>query len=192
MDGRRLSRRRSEARKVLGAIEGGADPIAQRKAAREVRTFKAVADDFLALHIGTKRKARTGHEYARILSAYVLPAIGSTRIVDVRRADVARTHGKLSAPPCRANRSLAVVSAIWNWAARRDEAAFADNPARQSNPILSPRESALSDERRARPRWRRPARGESIGLPNSVDETKPTAKHEPKARSLGLASSGSS
>ena len=53
---------RSEARKVLGAVEGGADPIAQRKPAREVRTFKAVADDFLALHIGTKRKARTGYE----------------------------------------------------------------------------------------------------------------------------------
>ena len=44
-------------------MEGGADPIAQRKAAREVRTFKAVADDFLALHVSTKRKARTAYDY---------------------------------------------------------------------------------------------------------------------------------
>lgn len=57
-------------------------------------------------------------------------SLGSRRIIDVRRADVARMHGKLSASPYQANRSLAVVSAIWNWAARRDEVAFSDNPAR--------------------------------------------------------------
>jgi Arm DNA-binding domain len=90
---------RSEAKKVLGAVESGADPIALRKAAREVRTFKAVADEFLELHVAAKRKGRTGNEYARILNAYVLPAIGSKRIVDVRRADVARLHGKLSDAP---------------------------------------------------------------------------------------------
>jgi hypothetical protein len=33
----------------------------------------------------------------------------------VRRSDVARIHGKLSASPYQANRSLAVVSAMWNW-----------------------------------------------------------------------------
>jgi integrase len=172
---------RSEARKVLGAVEGGADPIAQRKAAREVRTFKAVADDFLALHVGTKRKARTGHEYARILSAYVLPAIGSKRIIDVRRADVARMHGKLSASPYQANRALAVVSAVWNWAARRDEVAFADNPARaiERYPERG-RERYLTSEELAR-LGDVLREGETIGLPYSVDEIKPTAKHAPKA-----------
>jgi integrase len=172
---------RSEARKILGAVEGGADPVAQRKAAREVRTFKAVADDFLALHVETKRKARTGHEYARILSAYVLPAIGSKRIVDVRRADVARMHGKLSGSPYQANRALAVVSAIWNWAARRDEVAFADNPARaiERYPEAG-RERYLTSEEIAR-LGDVLREGETIGLPYSVDEAKPTAKHAPKA-----------
>jgi hypothetical protein len=35
---------RSEAKKLLGAVETGSDPIAERKAAREVRTFSAVAE----------------------------------------------------------------------------------------------------------------------------------------------------
>jgi integrase len=146
-----------------------------------VRTFKTVADDFLALHVGTKRKARTGEEYARILTAYVLPAIGSKRIVDVRRADVARMHGKLSASPYQANRSLAVVSAIWNWAARRDEVAFADNPARaiERYPEAG-RERYLTSEELAR-LGDVLREGEATGLPYSVDETKPTAKHAPKA-----------
>jgi integrase len=171
---------RSEARKILGAVEGGADPIAQRKAAREVRTFKAVAEDFLALHVVTKRKARTGEEYARILTAYVLPAIGSKRIVDVRRADLARMHGRLSASPYQANRALAVASAIWNWAARRDEVALADNPARaiERYPERG-RERYLTSEELAR-LGDVLRDGETIGLPYSVDETKPTAKHAPK------------
>src|ERR1700730_14563310 len=51
---------RKLAKVILGAVETGADPIAERRAAREVRTFKAVADDFLIFHVATKRKARTG------------------------------------------------------------------------------------------------------------------------------------
>jgi integrase len=172
---------RSEAKKVLGAVESGADPIALRKAAREVRTFKAVADEFLELHVAAKRKGRTGNEYARILNAYVLPAIGSKRIVDVRRADVARLHGKLSDAPYQANRALAVVSAVWNWAARREEAAFVDNPAKAIERYAEAgRERYLTSEELAR-LGDALRQGETIGLPYSVDETKPNAKHAPKA-----------
>src|ERR1700731_5477744 len=118
---------RSEAKQLLGIVEAGSDPIAERRAAREVRTFKAVAD-FLSLHAATKRKARTVAEYRRILQARILPVIGSKRIVDVLRADVARLHAGLVRTPYEANRPPAVISAVWNWAARRDEVAAAGNP----------------------------------------------------------------
>lgn len=121
---------RSQAKTILGAVETGANPIAERRAARDVRTFKAVADDFLRFHVATKRKERTGDEYRRILQIHILPAIGGKRIVDVRRADMARLHGNLSGTPYEANRTLAVVSSVWNWAAGRGEAATVDNPAR--------------------------------------------------------------
>lgn len=83
----------------------------------------------MRLHVGAKRKGRTAEEYERILQAHIIPAIGSKRIVDVRRADVARLHAKLADAPYQANRALAVISAAWNWAARHDEVAIADNPA---------------------------------------------------------------
>jgi hypothetical protein len=92
---------RSQAKTILGAIETGADPIAERRAAREVRTFGDVAGDFLALHVVTKRKSRTGDEYRRMIQTHILPTS-----------------------------TLAVVSAVWNWAARRDEVAAAGNPAK--------------------------------------------------------------
>jgi integrase len=174
---------RSEARKVLGAVESGADPIAERKAAREIRTFKAVAADFLDQHAKVKRKARTADEYERILTVHVIPALGAKRIVDLRRADIAKLHSKLSDSPYQANRAIALVSAIWNWAARRDEVAFADNPAHAVERFKETgRERYLTTEELAR-LGDVLRDGETIGLPYSIDETKPKAKHAPKTDS---------
>jgi integrase len=121
---------RSEAKKLLGVAEAGSDPIAERRKDRAIRTFGQVAKDFLILHVATKRKARTGNEYRRILQTCILPAIGSKRIVEVRRGDVARLHAKLVDTPYEANRMLALVSSIWNWAAKRDEVELSANPCR--------------------------------------------------------------
>lgn len=172
---------RSEAKKLLGVAEAGSDPIAERRKERGVRTFGAVADDFLALHVAPKRKGRTGDEYRRILQTRVLPAIGSKRIVDVQRADVARFHGKLAGTPYEANRALAVVSAVWNWAARRDEVSAGSNPCKgierypehgRERFLTSDELARLGDALR---------KGETIGLPYEVEGMKPNAKHAPKA-----------
>jgi len=141
---------RSEAKKLLGVVETGADPIEARRGARAVRTFGEVADDFLSLHVATKRKSRTGAEYRRILKTIVLPAIGSKRIIDVQRADVARLHGKLTARPTR-------PTACWRsclrfGAGRRGAAkcCLPTIPPRQSSGIPNMGESGIS---RA-PNWR--------------------------------------
>jgi integrase len=168
---------RSAAKKVLGAVEHGKDPLGDRIAARAVRTFKDVADEFMRLHVQAKRKARTADEYERQLRLYILPAMGSKRILDVRRADVARMHGRMSNTPGAANRCLALISSIWNWAARRDEVPFGGNPAKgiERNPEKS-RERFLTSEEIGR-------LGDAIrlaetkGIPWTMDETSPNAKH---------------
>ena len=172
---------RSQAKTILGAVETGADPIEERRAARAVRTFRELAEDFMRLHVAAKRKTRTGEEYERLLRLYALPAIGSRRVLDVRRADIARLHGSMAATPRAANHALALVSAIWNWAARRDEVALADNPAKgiERYPEQG-RERFLTSEEFAR-LGAALSEGESVGLPYSVDESKPGAKHAPKA-----------
>jgi len=171
---------RSEAKKLLGDVEKGADPIAQRKAARAVRTFKEVAEDFVALHVAAKRKGRTKAEYEALLRSHILPAIGSRRVMDVRRADVARLHARMADTPFQANRALAVVSAVWTWASRRDEVDAAKNPARgiERNPEEG-RERFLKADEVAR-LGDALTLAENEGLPYAVDETKPGAKHAPK------------
>jgi integrase len=146
-----------------------------------VRTFSAVAEEFLALHVATKRKGRTANEYRRILQSHVVPAIGSKRIADVHRTDVAKLHGKLVDTPYEANRALALVSAVWNWAAKRGEVTLSDNPAKAIERYREHRrERFLSSEELAR-LGDALREGETIGLPYAVDEAKPKAKHAPKA-----------
>jgi hypothetical protein len=90
---------RSEAKKLLGAVESGSDPVAGRQVARKARTFSEIATDSLKLHVATKRKARTGSEYRRMLRLHILPAIGAKRIAEIRRTDVAEFHGALAGAP---------------------------------------------------------------------------------------------
>jgi integrase len=172
---------RSRAKTILGQVEQGADPADERRKARTVRTFREVADEFMRLHVEAKRKGRTHADYKALLVRRILPAIGNTRVVDLRRADVARLHSRLHRTPYPANRSLALISSIWNWAARRDEVAFGDNPAKgierypergRERYLTSQELTRLGDALRE---------GETIGLAYSVDEAKPTAKHAPKA-----------
>jgi hypothetical protein len=84
---------RSEARKLLGAVESGSDPVAERAAARAMRTLGEIAADFLQLHVATKRKARTYSEYRRILhcisSPLLAPSASSTSDVPMWRGSIA-------------------------------------------------------------------------------------------------------
>jgi integrase len=171
---------RKFAKVILGAVESGADPIAERRAARAVRTFAEVADDFLKLHVAAKRKGRTLDEYTLTLRNNVLPFIGAKRIVDVRRPDVTKLHNKQANTPYQANKALSVISAVWNWAAKRDEVAFANNPAKGVERYREQgRERYLTREELGRIGTAL-IEGETTGLPYSVDETNPRAKHAAK------------
>jgi hypothetical protein len=50
---------RTQALNLLKAIEAGADRFAEPRAERTVRTFREVAEDFIAQHLLAKRKPRT-------------------------------------------------------------------------------------------------------------------------------------
>ena len=178
---------RSKAKKLLGAVEDGADPIKARRDARAVRTFKELSDEFMRLHVAVKRKDRTAEEYQKLLNAHILPAIGSRLLSDIRRVDVARLHANLSDRSRTANHCLALISSIWNWAARRDEVTFEANPAKgiERNPEKG-KERFLSSDELAR-LGDALRRAETTGLPWTVDETSPNAKHVPKVRKLTVA-----
>jgi integrase len=171
---------RTEAKKLLGDAARGLDPIGQRRAARAVPLFREAVSEFMRTHVAAKRKPRTLESYETLLRLYILPAIGSMPLTQIRRANVSKMHSSAGHPGA-ANRALTVLSSIWNWATREyEDVELPPNPAKgvKRNPEQG-HERFLSTDELAR-LGDALARAETIGLPYPVDDTKPGAKHAPK------------
>jgi len=171
---------RSQARKLLGAVEQGSDPIEERRTARSARTLRSVSEDFMRLHVKAKRKIGTTEQYRILFDCHILPILGARRLVDVRRVDVARLHDKLAGTPYAANRAISLISTLWNWAAARDEVEIAKNPTtgiEKNREVARERFLSLEELGRLGDALRAAAAG---GLRYEVDETGLNAKHAAK------------
>ena len=143
---------RRAAKELLAGVTQGRDPMAEAARKKEEESLSAIADAWLSQHVDAKRAARTAVDYRSILTKHVLPTLGSRKLRDIRRADVARVHTQTSrASPVVANRALAVFSSLWTWAARRDLCDANANPAKgiERNRERG-RERFLSDEELSR------------------------------------------
>lgn len=174
---------RSEAKKLLGLTESGHDPIATREAARSAQTLREVSEEFMRLHVRPKKKPRTADEYQTLLNKHILPLMGSKRLKEVRRADVARLHSIISnTAPVAANRALSLVSSLWNWSAKRDVVLAHENPASgvEKNREQG-RERYLTNEEFAR-LGNVLREAETIGLPFVVDHANPQGQARPEVQ----------
>lgn len=119
-----LAEAREKARNMMADLENKKDPQETEtalllEANRERRnTFRLVAEDFMATH-GVKL-ASYAHYQAQ-LEKNILPRLGSLPIGEITRADIktlirekAKTH------PIAANRTLALIRKIFNWALDED------------------------------------------------------------------------
>jgi len=100
------------ARETLAAVVRGADPAAEKMAQREAPTVKELVDRFKREHVEQRLKPATRREYLRVLDDFVVKKLGTKKVADVSRADVAKLHGDQSAHPAQANKLLAVVSKL--------------------------------------------------------------------------------
>ena len=171
---------RSEAKKLLGSVEKGEDPIAAKKAELRVQYFSEIASDFLSLHAKAKRKPRTHEGYTILIQRHINPSIGRIRISELRRSDINRMHGRMSSTPGAANRAVSLVSAIWNWAAARDFVAFAENPAKGVARYQETAKERFLSSDEFRRLGEALTTAETEGLPYQIDEHGPNAKHARK------------
>ena len=121
---------RREAKTLLGMIEEGADPAADKMSRREAPTLAELAERFLAEHAEAKRKGSTAAEYKRLLDKIILPALAKQKVADVTRADVTKLHHANRKAPYQANRVLAVLSKMFNLAERWGLRLDGSNPCR--------------------------------------------------------------
>ena len=140
-----LADARSVAKRTLGDVLRGLDPVEARKEVRHGATLTDLSDMYIQRHVPTKK---TGAEDVRRLRKHVLPTLGKRKLTEVNRADVARLHSRIGeGSPYEANRVLALVAVMFGkaqeWGLLSETAT---NPAARIQPFRE----------RSRERWAGP------------------------------------
>jgi integrase len=121
---------RAEAIRLLAQVVRGDDPADAKHADRADITFAAFADRYLKEHADLHKKKRSAALDRQLLRSHILPAIGTRRLAQVSRTDVARMHRSLAETPIAANRALNLTSAMLTRAERWGLRPEGSNPCR--------------------------------------------------------------
>ncbi|MEH6477303.1 MAG: tyrosine-type recombinase/integrase [Sneathiella sp.] len=140
-----------EARDLLSSVTRGANPSEDRLHKRNAPTVSELCDRFMSEYVPIHCKETTAKEYLRAVDLFIKPAIGLVKVEDVTRPHIAELHHKHNDIPYQANRTLGVISVMFNqaevWGYRPDNT----NPRRHVKKYEEkPRERFLSKEEFAR------------------------------------------
>ena len=108
------ARRRAMA--LIAEAKGGGDPAAVRDDGRKAATVKALGRRFLEEYVPAHCKPSTAYEYRRSVALFIEPRIGSRKVAQIQRSDVAALHHDMRSTPYQANRTLGVLSKMFNLA----------------------------------------------------------------------------
>lgn len=115
---------RLHARELLGRVAKGDNPAEEISQHRGAPTVASVCERFYTDHVLQRCKPTTQREYRRSIDLFIKPAMGSFKIVDVARPDVSKLHHAMRHIPYQANRTLGVLSKLFNltevWGLRPD------------------------------------------------------------------------
>jgi integrase len=123
-------RARREAIKIRGMVVAGQDPAADRDQAKNAPTFAEFSARYMAEYAEAQKKPRTLVEDRRLLKQRIMPVLGTIKLREITRSDVARFQAGMRATPVAANRATALLSAILGWAERVGERQDGTNPCR--------------------------------------------------------------
>lgn len=115
---------RKQAKELLVDVTKGGNPSEERRIYAKAPTAGALCDRFLSEHVAHHCKPTTQAEYRRNVEIFIKPAIGSHKVQDITRQDIARLHQAYKHIPYQANRTLGVLSKLFNlaeeWGLRPD------------------------------------------------------------------------
>lgn len=112
---------RELARKVFGQVAAGQDPAEEKQAIKEAPTVRDLSERYMREHSYPNKKPNSIRQDERNWRLYILPAIGSKKVEDVRRSDILAIIGKLTHSPATMNLVKALVSVAfklaieWEW-----------------------------------------------------------------------------
>lgn len=173
---------RARAKMILGAVAHGNDPAGQKTTERGTPTVAELAACFMADHVRPKRKPATAEFYRDILDRIVQPAVGTTKADKLTRLQVGKLHSSLADTPFQANRVLAVIGSMYAFGSRAGLVPENANPARGIGKFKEGRRERFLTGQELERLGSAIREAESVGIPWSLDELNPNAKHVPKIK----------
>lgn len=142
-----LNEARTEARKYIGDVAKGGDPLADRQAHRDAAQGTVAAIGRAYVNSREARKLRTIGQRAATLERLILPAIGSRPLEALRRSEIARMLDRIAEKngPIMARQAFATLSCVMTWHARRSDDFTPPVVRGMAPPVSVPRDRTLSD-----------------------------------------------
>ena len=137
---------RTCAAEIITDARAGKDPAERNRQETKAPTMRELGQRFLEEYVPSHCKPSTQVEYRRSVELFIDPKIGKRRVPDIQRSDIAALHHDMRATPYQANRTLGILSKIFNlaelWGLRPD----GSNPCRHVKRFREEkRERFLSD-----------------------------------------------
>lgn len=123
---------RKKALDLRAQINDGRDPAQERRELNEEPTLADLVNEWLQSDQMAKKRPATERDYRRMAKKFLLETkvskLGTKRLKTITRRDVEALHRKLEKTPYQANRVLALLSTIFNYAI--EEKSLTENPAK--------------------------------------------------------------
>lgn len=144
-----LQAARDKARALLADVIRGDDPVANAQAVRRSPDVSELARLYMTEHAIPKKRQRSVRNDQSMLDGHILPKLGRLRVVEVAHQDVLKLHNQMRETPYQANRTLALLSKMFELSVRWGMRS--DNPARGIEKFPEEkRDRWLSDEELSR------------------------------------------
>jgi integrase len=113
-----------------GELAKGADPMVLGDKTKIAPTLEGFSERYLTEVLDAHKKESTARVSRRQLKLHILPALGTVKVAEIDRTDVARFRAAMKAKPVEANRSLTLLSHILTYAVETGERPDTPNPCR--------------------------------------------------------------
>lgn len=137
---------RTKAERLAKQVAKGRDPVAKRRERRRKEAefrFDAYVDTFTERYL--KHRWKDWERIRAMLDNYAIPVIGSTKLSDIKRADLAAIYRRLDNIPSVARAMHATLRKMFNWAMSQDDLKHSPAKGAEAPAPPKPRTRYLSD-----------------------------------------------
>lgn len=113
-----FSQAKEIARGLLSDVVRGKDPVAEGKAYKEAPSIADLADQYLTSHAIPKKRPKSVKNDKAALRRFILPKLGGRKVAEITGRDIQQLHTGLRKTPYLANRTLALLSTMFELSVR--------------------------------------------------------------------------